>query len=118
MSTAQKLYEAGLITYMRTDSVTISNDAKTSIVQKIESKYGEDYVNTRDYKNKNKSAQEAHEAVRPTDINVEEITSDYDQQRLYQLIWKRTISSQMSDAQIERTVVNKNSKTFSAKTIL
>ncbi|MFL2634114.1 MAG: type I DNA topoisomerase [Candidatus Marisimplicoccus sp.] len=113
MSTAQKLYEAGLITYMRTDSVTISNDAKTSIVQKVESKYGEDYVNTRDYKNKNKSAQEAHEAVRPTDINVEEITSDYDQQRLYQLIWKRTISSQMSDAQIERTVVNINSKTFS-----
>ena len=113
MSTAQKLYEAGLITYMRTDSVTISNDAKTSIVQKIESKYGEDYVNTRDYKNKNKSAQEAHEAVRPTDINVEEITSDYDQQRLYQLIWKRTISSQMSDAQIERTVVNINSQSYS-----
>ena len=113
MSTAQKLYEAGLITYMRTDSVTISNDAKTSIVQKIESKYGEDYVNTRNYKNKNKSAQEAHEAVRPTDINVEEITSDYDQQRLYQLIWKRTISSQMSDAQIERTVVNINSEAYS-----
>ena len=113
MSTAQKLYEAGLITYMRTDSVTISNDAKTSIVQKIESKYGADYVNTRDYKNKNKSAQEAHEAVRPTDINVEEITSDYDQQRLYQLIWKRTISSQMSDAQIERTVVNINTNTYS-----
>ena len=113
MSTAQKLYEAGLITYMRTDSVTLSNDAKTSIVQKIETKYGEDYVNTRDYKNKNKSAQEAHEAVRPTDINVEEITSDYDQQRLYQLIWNRTISSQMSDAQIERTVVNINSETYS-----
>ena len=113
MSTAQKLYEAGLITYMRTDSVTISNDAKTSIVQKIESKYGENYVNTRVYKNKNKSAQEAHEAVRPTDINVEEITSDYDQQRLYQLIWKRTISSQMSDAQIERTVVNINTNTYS-----
>ncbi len=113
MSTAQKLYEAGLITYMRTDSVTISNDAKTSIVQKIESKYGENYVNIRDYKNKNKSAQEAHEAVRPTDINVEEITSDYDQQRLYKLIWKRTISSQMSDAQIERTVVNINTNAYS-----
>tara|TARA_B100000989_G_scaffold180424_1_gene135592 strand:- start:383 stop:2833 length:2451 start_codon:yes stop_codon:yes gene_type:complete len=113
MSTAQKLYEAGLITYMRTDSVTISNDAKISIVQKIESKYGKDYVNSRDYKNKNKSAQEAHEAVRPTEINVEEITSDYDQQRLYQLIWKRTISSQMSDAQIERTVVNINTNAYS-----
>ena len=113
MSTAQKLYEAGLITYMRTDSVTISNEAKSSIVQKIESKYGENYVNLRDYKNKNKSAQEAHEAVRPTDINVEEITSDYDQQRLYHLIWKRTISSQMSDAQIERTIVNINSDSYS-----
>ena len=112
MSTAQKLYEAGLITYMRTDSVTISNEAKSSIVQKIESKYGEDYVNIRDYKNKNKSAQEAHEAVRPTDINIEEITSDYDQQRLYHLIWKRTISSQMSDAQIERTVVNIKSDSY------
>ena len=112
MSTAQKLYEAGLITYMRTDSVTLSNDAKSSIVKKIETKYGNDYVNLRDYKNKNKSAQEAHEAVRPTDINVEEITSDYDQQRLYDLIWKRTISSQMSDAQIERTVVNIKSNSY------
>ena len=106
MSTAQKLYEAGFITYMRTDSVTLSNEAKSSIIKKIETKYGNDYVNPRDYKNKNKSAQEAHEAVRPTDINVDQITSDYDQQRLYELIWKRTISSQMSDAKIERTVVN------------
>ena len=113
MSTAQKLYEAGFITYMRTDSVTISNEAKTAIVKKIETKYGNDYVNLRDYKNKNKSAQEAHEAVRPTDINVEEITSDYDQQRLYELIWKRTISSQMSDAQIERTVVNIETDSYS-----
>ena len=112
MSTAQKLYEAGLITYMRTDSVTLSNDAKSSIVKKIETNYGNDYVNLRNYKNKNKSAQEAHEAVRPTDINVEEITSDYDQQRLYDLIWKRTISSQMSDAQIERTVVNIKSNSY------
>ena len=112
MSTAQKLYEAGLITYMRTDSVTISGEAKSSILSKIESKYGESYVNLRNYKNKNKSAQEAHEAVRPTDILVEDISSDYDQQRLYQLIWRRTISSQMSDAQIERTVVNINSNSF------
>ena len=87
MCIRDRLYEAGLITYMRTDSVTISNEAKSSIVQKIESKYGENYVNLRNYKNKNKSAQEAHEAVRPTDINLEEITSDYDQQRLYHLIW-------------------------------
>ncbi len=112
MSTAQKLYEAGLITYMRTDSVTISEEAKSSILYKIESKYGDSYVNLRNYKNKNKSAQEAHEAVRPTDISVEDISSDYDQQRLYQLIWRRTISSQMSDAQIERTVVNINSNSF------
>ena len=112
MSTAQKLYEAGLITYMRTDSVTISEEAKSSILSKIESKYGDSYVNLRNYKNKNKSAQEAHEAVRPTDISVEDISLDYDQQRLYQLIWRRTISSQMSDAQIERTVVNINSNSF------
>ena len=112
MSTAQKLYEAGLITYMRTDSVTISEEAKSSILSKIENKYGGSYVNLRNYKNKNKSAQEAHEAVRPTDISVEDISSDYDQQRLYQLIWRRTISSQMSDAQIERTVVNINSNSF------
>ena len=112
MSTAQKLYEAGLITYMRTDSVTISEEAKTSILSEIESKYGDSYVNLRNYKNKNKSAQEAHEAVRPTDISVEDISSDYDQQRLYQLIWRRTISSQMSDAQIERTVVNIDSNSF------
>ena len=112
MSTAQKLYEAGLITYMRTDSVTISEEAKSSILSKIESKYGDSYVNLRNYKNKNKSAQEAHEAVRPTDISIEDISSDYDQQRLYQLIWRRTISSQMSDAQIERTVVNINSNSF------
>ena len=112
MSTAQKLYEAGLITYMRTDSVNISEEAKSSILSKIESTYGDSYVNLRNYKNKNKSAQEAHEAVRPTDISVEDISSDYDQQRLYQLIWRRTISSQMSDAQIERTVVKINSNSF------
>ena len=112
MSTAQKLYEAGLITYMRTDSVNISEEAKSSILSKIESTYGDSYVNLRNYKNKNKSAQEAHEAVRPTDVSVEDISSDYDQQRLYQLIWRRTISSQMSDAQIERTVVKINSNSF------
>ena len=112
MSTAQKLYEAGLITYMRTDSVTISEEAKSSILSKIESKFGDSYVNLRNYKNKNKSAQEAHEAVRPTDISVEDISSDYDQQRWYQLIWRRTSSSQMSDAQIERTVVNIESNSF------
>ena len=105
MSTAQKLYEAGLITYMRTDSVTISDEAKDSIINKIKSKFGENFVLSRIFQNKNKSAQEAHEAVRPTKIDVEEITSDYDQQRLYKLIWQRTISSQMADAEIEKTIV-------------
>ena len=105
MSTAQKLYEAGLITYMRTDSVTISDEAKDSIINKIRSKFGENFVLSRNFQNKNKSAQEAHEAVRPTKIDVEEITSDYDQQRLYKLIWQRTISSQMADAEIEKTIV-------------
>ena len=115
MSTAQKLYEAGLITYMRTDSVTISNEAKESIINKIKSKFGDKFVYSRDFQNKNKSAQEAHEAVRPTKIDVEEITSDFDQQRLYKLIWKRTISSQMADAEIEKTIVKIQSNKYDYK---
>lgn len=115
MTTAQKLYEAGLITYMRTDSVTISNEAKNSIINKIKSKFGDKFVYSRDFQNKNKSAQEAHEAVRPTKIDVEEITSDYDQQRLYKLIWKRTISSQMADAEIEKTIVKIQSDKYDYK---
>ena len=115
MSTAQKLYEAGLITYMRTDSVTISDEAKDSIINKIKSKFGENFVLSRNFQNKNKSAQEAHEAVRPTKIDVEEITSDYDQQRLYKLIWKRTISSQMADAEIEKTIVKITSDKYDNK---
>ena len=115
MSTAQKLYEAGLITYMRTDSVTISDEAKDSIINKIKSKFGENFVLSRNFQNKNKSAQEAHEAVRPTKIDVEEITSDYDQQRLYKLIWQRTISSQMADAEIEKTIVKITSDKYDNK---
>ena len=115
MSTAQKLYEAGLITYMRTDSVTISNEAKDLIINKIKSKFGEKFVLSRNFQNKNKSAQEAHEAVRPTKIDIEEITSDYDQQRLYKLIWKRTISSQMADAEIEKTIVKITSDKYDNK---
>ena len=117
MTTAQKLYEAGLITYMRTDSVTISNEAKNSIINKIKSKFGNKFVYSRDFQNKNKSAQEAHEAVRPTKIDIEEITSDYDQQRLYKLIWKRTISSQMADAEIEKTIVKIKSDRYDYKYI-
>ena len=115
MSTAQKLYEAGLITYMRTDSVTISDEAKDSIINKIKSKFGENFVLSRNFQNKNKSAQEAHEAVRPTKIDIEEITSDYDQQRLYKLIWQRTISSQMADAEIEKTIVKIKSDKYDNK---
>jgi len=115
MSTAQKLYEAGLITYMRTDSVIISDEAKDSIINKIKSKFGENFVLSRNFQNKNKSAQEAHEAVRPTKIDVEEITSDYDQQRLYKLIWQRTISSQMADAEIEKTIVKIKSDKYDNK---
>ena len=115
MSTAQKLYEAGLITYMRTDSVTISDEAKDSIINKIRSKFGENFVLSRIFQNKNKSAQEAHEAVRPTKIDIEEITSDYDQQRLYKLIWQRTISSQMADAEIEKTIVKITSDKYDNK---
>ncbi|MEC7879980.1 MAG: type I DNA topoisomerase, partial [Bacteroidota bacterium] len=115
MSTAQKLYEAGLITYMRTDSVNISNEAKDLIINKIKSKFGEKFVLSRNFQNKNKSAQEAHEAVRPTKIDIEEISSDHDQQRLYKLIWKRTISSQMADAEIEKTIVKITSDKYDNK---
>jgi len=105
MTIAQRLYEAGFITYMRTDSVNLSNDAKEAAVEAITNNYGKEYSNPRDYKGKSKGAQEAHEAIRPTDLSRQTISGDYDQERLYNLIWKRTIASQMSDAQIERTNV-------------
>ncbi|MFT4698375.1 MAG: DNA topoisomerase-1 [Flavobacteriaceae bacterium] len=105
MTVAQRLYEAGFITYMRTDSVNLSNDAKAAAVEAITDNYGKEYSNPRDYKGKSKGAQEAHEAIRPTDLSRQTISGDYDQERLYNLIWKRTIASQMSDAQIERTNV-------------
>lgn len=103
MSVAQKLYESGKISYMRTDSVNLSQDALDSAKSAIEQLYGSQYVNTRHYKNKNKSAQEAHEAIRPTNFMNQEAGSNNGEQRLYELIWKRTIASQMADAQIERT---------------
>ena len=96
-------------------ALTISNEAKESIINKIKSKFGDKFVYSRDFQNKNKSAQEAHEAVRPTKIDVEEITSDFDQQRLYKLIWKRTISSQMADAEIEKTIVKIQSDKYDYK---
>src|SRR5690554_3828648 len=106
MTIAQRLYEAGLITYMRTDSVNLSSDAKNAAQKEIIVSYGKEYSKPRDYKGKSKGAQEAHEAIRPTDMGNAEIRAERDQARLYDLIWKRTVASQMSDAQLERTVAN------------
>lgn len=110
MLLAQKLYESGQITYMRTDSVNLSETAIEGIRNEILSQYGEKYHHQRQYKNKNESAQEAHEAIRPTDMSVMQ-TGNADAQRLYEMIWKRTIASQMSDAELERTTAKINIST-------
>ena len=106
MVVAQRLYEAGHITYMRTDSTNLSESALTAIAAEIDKLYGTKYVHTRRYKTKKESAQEAHEAIRPTYFDRQQATTDRDQQRLYELIWKRTVASQMSDAELERTIVD------------
>ncbi|MEE9349097.1 MAG: type I DNA topoisomerase [Flavobacteriaceae bacterium] len=116
MMMAQRLYEAGLITYMRTDSVNLSNDAKAAAKKEISNSYGVEYSKPRDYKSKAKGAQEAHEAIRPTNMSTQKVSVDYDQDRLYSLIWKRTIASQMSEAQLERT--NVKIKSSGSKEIL
>ncbi|MGR3810001.1 type I DNA topoisomerase [Jiulongibacter sp. NS-SX5] len=103
MQVAQRLYESGKITYMRTDSTNLSQDAVASASAQIKSAYGDDFLQTRVFKTKNDSAQEAHEAIRPTDFAVLDAGADRNQKRLYELIWKRAIASQMSDAIIERT---------------
>jgi len=103
MQNAQRLYEAGSITYMRTDSTSLSNQALGLIGDNIKKEFGEKYHQVRQFKSKSENAQEAHEAIRPTYIENKEVTSDRDQQRLYELIWKRTIASQMAEAQIEKT---------------
>ena len=105
MTMAQRLYEAGLITYMRTDSVNLSDEARNGAQAEIESAYGSNYSHPRNYKGKSKGAQEAHEAIRPTDFSRHSVDVDRDQARLYDLIWKRAIASQMSEAQLERTNV-------------
>ncbi|MCK0132041.1 type I DNA topoisomerase [Flavobacteriaceae bacterium F08102] len=105
MMIAQRLYEAGYITYMRTDSVNLSDDAKKAAKEQIVSTYGQAFSHPRDYKSKSKGAQEAHEAIRPTEMSRSSISVDRDQDRLYDLIWKRTIASQMSPAKLERTNV-------------
>jgi DNA topoisomerase I len=102
MTLAQKLYESGAITYMRTDSIALSDTALGMIQKEINSSYGADYYQPRKYKNKNESAQEAHEAIRPTYMDNRTV-EDNDLRRLYELIWKRTIASQMSDAEFEKT---------------
>jgi DNA topoisomerase-1 len=103
MSNAQRLYEAGLITYMRTDSVNLSDEARQGAEKEIISAYGSEYSKPRNYKGKSKGAQEAHEAIRPTDFANHTVNVERDQARLYDLIWKRAISSQMSEAKLERT---------------
>jgi len=105
MSVAQRLYESGLITYMRTDSVNLSETALTGAKNEIEQSYGKEYHKVRKFKNKSGGAQEAHEAIRPTDFTLHSIDAERDEARLYQLIWKRSIASQMSDAQLERTAI-------------
>ncbi|HHN47666.1 MAG TPA: type I DNA topoisomerase [Bacteroidales bacterium] len=106
MLVAQQLYEAGMITYMRTDSVNLSDAAIAAAKTEIENLFGKDYVKIRKYATKSKGAQEAHEAIRPTYLNSKEINGDASQKRLYELIWKRTIASQMSDAILARTNVD------------
>ena len=119
MTLAQRLYESGLITYMRTDSVNLSKEAQSSALNEITNRYGEDYAQPRSFKTKSKGAQEAHEAIRPTDLSRDKISADYDQMRLYELIWKRTVASQMSDAKLERTVLkisaDKHQEQFTAR---
>ncbi len=118
MQVAQRLYEAGLITYMRTDSVNLSSEAINAAKDAIITNYGEAYSNVRNFKGKSKGAQEAHEAIRPTDMMRQSPSLERDQSKLYELIWKRTIASQMSDAQLERTNVkikaNTHAEAFTA----
>ncbi|MCU0327998.1 MAG: type I DNA topoisomerase [Chitinophagales bacterium] len=105
MIIAQRLYEAGHITYMRTDSVNLSNDALADAQKNILKLFGHDFHQKRTYKSKTSNAQEAHEAIRPTDFSIKEIQGTSEEQRLYELIWKRAIASQMSDAQTENTII-------------
>jgi len=118
MQLAQRLYEAGLITYMRTDSVNLSKDAMDAAQAEIIHSYGKEYSKPRTFVNKSKGAQEAHEAIRPTDMSRHTVNIDRDQARLYDLIWKRTLASQMSDAELERTnvkiVANNHQDVFTA----
>jgi DNA topoisomerase-1 len=118
MTMAQRLYESGFITYMRTDSVNLSDEARKGAQKEIENSFGSKYSKPRNYVGKSKGAQEAHEAIRPTNFSVQSIDIDRDQSRLYDLIWKRAIASQMSEAKLERTNVkisaSNHNETFTA----
>ena len=114
MLLAQKLYENGHITYMRTDSVALSETAMEDLQKNVSSMYGEKYYQARRYKNKNESAQEAHEAIRPTYMSKTTI-GDAETRKLYELIWKRTMASQMADAELERTIAKINVSTNNAE---
>lgn len=119
MRVAQQLYEAGHITYMRTDSVNLSQDAITAAENAIRKEFGNKYSTPRNYTNKNKSAQEAHEAIRPTNFEVKSAGADEGQRKLYDLIWKRAIASQMTNADLERTIIDiensNNSEIFQSR---
>ena len=117
MMVAQKLYESGKITYMRTDSVNLSNDALLAAQTAISNSYGENYSKRRTFSTKVKGAQEAHEAIRPTDMSKSTIDGESAHQKLYALIWKRTIASQMTDAQLDRTTAKINVSTTDEKFI-
>jgi DNA topoisomerase-1 len=106
MLVAQKLYENGFITYMRTDSPNLSELALDALEKEIKGKYGDKFYKKRNFSAKNESAQEAHEAIRPSYIDHQTVEAEYDEQRLYELIWKRTVASQMADAEIEKTVID------------
>lgn len=106
MVLAQKLYESGKITYMRTDSVNLSDFAIDACRNEINASYGEKYAQTRKFQTKSKGAQEAHEAIRPTEMAMHEVDGERNEQRLYDLIWKRTIASQMADAELEKTAAS------------
>jgi DNA topoisomerase-1 len=118
MMVAQKLYEAGKISYMRTDSVNLSDEARQDAIRQIEASYGKNFVQPRQYKTKSSSAQEAHEAIRPTDFSVTNPGMDRNALRLYELIWRRAIASQMADAELEKTTatigISTNDRTLTA----
>ncbi len=106
MVVAQRLYEAGHITYMRTDSPNLSDLALNALENEVKSKYGDKFYKKRNFASKNASAQEAHEAIRPSYIEKATVEAEFDEVRLYELIWKRTIASQMADAEIEKTIID------------